>query len=198
MVKKFNKQKLFVSITAVLILITAATIFFSPYKSHDGFSYKLIRHTVEINAHIETVYQFLGNSANASKWSVFVHHIATLNANEYPDGAVGSRRRCYCYANEQGRMWDELITENIPNQKRQLEIYNLQDFPMTANHLATEQLYEKTVDGKCRLTFTVFFKNVQPTFAEQIKMYFGAYRIQSIFKKNMSNIKQIIEKENNE
>jgi hypothetical protein len=90
-----------------------------------------------------------------------------------------------------------LITENIPNQKRQLEIYNLQDFPITANHLATEQLYEQTVSGTCKLTFTVFFKNAEPTFSEVIKMYFGAYRILSIFKKNMHNIQQVIQKETN-
>lgn len=190
---KFNKKKLFVWVIAILTLLITAVIIFSPYRSHKGFSYKLIKHSVEINAPVDSVFRFLGNSANAARWSVFVHHIVTLNANEYPDGAVGSRRRCYCYADEKGRQWDELITENIPNQKRQLEIYNLQDFPMTADGLATEQLYEQTAAGKCRLSFTVFFKNHQPSLAEKIKMYIGSYRITSIFKKNMQNIKTIIE-----
>jgi ribosomal protein L20A (L18A) len=195
--KKFKKRNIIIGLLAGIILIAAGIIYFSPYQSHTGFSYKLIKHTVEIDAPVETVYQFLGNSANASRWSVFVHHIKTLNANEVSDGSVGSIRRCYCNANEQGRMWDELITENIPNKKRQLEIYNLKDFPMTANSLATEQIYEQTSDGKCRLTFTVFFKNVRPALADLIKMHIGSYRIKSIFKKNMYNIQQMVENRNN-
>lgn len=45
---------------------------------------------------------------------MFVDHISPLNADQVPDGHVGSTRRCFCYANEQGRMWDEMLTEVIP------------------------------------------------------------------------------------
>jgi hypothetical protein len=115
-----------------------------------------------------------------------------------PDGIPGSRRRCFCRADEKGKQWDELITEVIPDQKRQLTIYNLKYFPVTAKNLATEQLYETFSENKCRLTFTIFFKDEKPTLIEKIKMYMAAYKIKSIFKKNMANIKRIVEEEKND
>ena len=194
MAVKFNNRRRLFVFAVMLVIFSAAVIYFSPYQSHKAFAYKLVQHTIEIDAPVETVFQFLGNSANASQWSVFVNHITALNESEFADGVVGSRRRCFCNADEKGRQWDELITENMSNTKRQLEIYNLQEFPMTANHLATEQLYKKISNNKSSITFTVFFTNAKPSFAETIKMYIAAYRIKSIFKKNMFNIKQVIEK----
>lgn len=93
--------------------------------------------------------------------------------------------------------WDELITEVILNQKRQLVIYNLKDFPVTAKNVATEQLYKPLGESKGNLTFTVFFKDVKPTLIEKIKMYLAAYKIKSILKQNMENIKTILETKKN-
>jgi uncharacterized protein YndB with AHSA1/START domain len=168
-------------------------IAFSPYGSHEGFPYKLVKYTVEINAPVDSVFNFLGNSKNASKWSVFVNHLTTLNADSFPDGTVGSRRRCFRSKDETGVQWDELITEKTVNQKRQLVIYNMKNFSIAADHLATEQIYEKTADNKCRLTLTVFFKNAEPSLWEKFKMYFAAYKIKSVFEGNMANIKRIVE-----
>ncbi len=60
---------------------------------------------------------------------MFVNHITTLNADKFPDGKPGSIRRCFCKQNETGMQWDELITVNIPDKKRQLIIFNLVNFP---------------------------------------------------------------------
>ena len=179
----------------IIVCMFSIIILLSPYGTHRGFSYKVVKHTIEINASVKDVFNFLGNSKNASQWSVFVHHIQPLNADSVQDGKTGSRRRCFCRAYEKGMQWDELITEVIPNKKRQLIIYNLKDFPVTAKNLATEQLYETIDANKCRLTFTVFFKNAKPTLIEKIKMYIAAYEIKTIFKQNMANIKMIVEKE---
>lgn len=186
------KKRLIIIFLAIVCLFTAI-IFFSPYGKYEGFAYKLVKHTVTINAPVKDVYSFLGNSINASRWSVFVHHIIPLNADSVPDGMPGSKRRCFCRADETGMQWDELITEVIPYQKRQLTLYNLKNFPVTANNLATEQLYESINESQCRLTFTTFFKDAEPTLREKIKMSLAAYKIKSIFKKNMANIKKIVE-----
>lgn len=186
----FKKTGIIILIVLPILLILA--ILASPFKSHEGFDYLLIKHTTIINAPVEKVFSYLGNSDNAQNWSVFVDHITALNANEIPDGKIGSERRCFVSADEKGTQWDERITEVVPNQKRQLTIYNLEGFPITAQNLATEQLYEE-FEGKCRLSFTVFYKDTEPTWAEYFKTLLAAYRIKSLFKKNMANIKEIIE-----
>ncbi|HET6992905.1 MAG TPA: SRPBCC family protein [Bacteroidia bacterium] len=198
MEKKSDKMKKWsMRIGIFLILLLTGIIVFSPYGSHGGFPYKLVRHTVEIDAPVDSVFKFLSNSKSASQWSVFVNHITTLNADSFPDGTVGSRRRCFCKKDGTGVQWDEKITELSPGKKRQLIIYNMKGFYMTAEHLATEQIYEKISDKKCRLTLTVFFKDAEPTLFEQMKTYLAAYKINSIFTGNMSNIKRIVEKKNN-
>ncbi len=182
------------AITSLVLTITfLLMVLMSPYGHHKGFGYRLVKYTVEINAPVDKVFSFLGNSKNASRWSVFVNHINPINADSLPDGLPGSRRRCFCNANEKGMQWDELITEVAENKKRQLTIYNLKDFQITANNLATEQLYEIIGSNKCRLTFTVFFKGAFPTIMERFKMYIAAYKIKSILKRNMNNIKRITE-----
>jgi hypothetical protein len=194
MEKKFSKLKKWtLGIGSVLLLSVMGMIVFSPYGSHEGFSYKLVKVNIEIDAPVDSVFKFLGKSANASKWSVFVDHITPLNADSFPDGSVGCRRRCFCNKDETGVQWDELTTVRIPNEKRQLTIYNMKNFSMTADHLATEQLYEKTADNKCSLTFTVFYKDTKPSLMESFKLYFAAYKIKSIFVRNMTNIKRIVE-----
>lgn len=70
---------------------------------------------------------------------------------------------------------------------------SMKGFFVTAEHLATEQRYEKIGDNKCSLTFTLFFKDTQPTWWESFKTYFAAYEISSIFNRNMANIKRIVE-----
>jgi uncharacterized protein YndB with AHSA1/START domain len=176
----------------VLPILLAWAVLASPFKSHEGFDYLLIKQTIVIDAPVEKVFNYLGNSDNAQDWSVFVDHISCLNGDNVPDGKVGSERRCFVSEDEKGTQWDEQITEVIPNKKRQLTIYNLEGFPIMAQNLATEQIY-KPLGKKCKLSFTVFYKGAEPTWGEYIKTTLAAYRIKSIFKKNMKNIKEIIE-----
>lgn len=193
MKKKFSLGKILLFILLFVIVATAAMIYFSPYRTHEGFPYKVMKHSIEINAPAEKVYEYLGNSANASDWSVFVDHITPLNTDSVPDGAVGSRRRCFVNPDETGTRWDETITENTPNTKRQITIYNMIDFPMRADNLATEQIYKKINDNSTDLTFTVFYLNAKPSFWDELKTHIASYKIISIFKGNMDNIKKIVE-----
>jgi hypothetical protein len=186
-------KKILLLLFSLAVLGLSGAVIFSPYGAHEGFSYKLIFHTVDIKAPVDSVFRFLGNSNNARKWSVFVNHITPLNSDSFPDGRPGSRRRCFCNADEKGTQWDELITEVVPGKKRQLTIYHLVDFSMSAGGLATEQLYEELPGHACRLTFTVFFKDHSPSWWESIKTYLAAYKIRDIFERNMNNIKRISE-----
>lgn len=186
--------KIVIWLVAIFIVASVVMIIISPYGKHEGFSQKVVKTTIEIDKPIEEVYKYLGNSANASNWSVYVDHITPLNSDSFPDGAVGSRRRVFCNENEEGRRWDELISENVKHEKRELELYNYHDFPMTANNLATGQKYEAISENKTLLTFSVYFKNYEPSWIELYKMYLGSFWIKDIFDKNMKNIKMYVEK----
>ncbi len=169
------------------------TIYFSPYGKHHGFSYKLMKESVVVNVPVDSAYKFLGNSDNAERWSVFVDHITTLNSNEFSDGTPRSIRRCYCNKNEKGQRWDEHITLVEPNKRRQLTTFNLIDFSIKADGLASEQRYRKISENKCEITFTLFFADHNPGFWDEFKTYFGAYKARSIFEQNLGNIKRILE-----
>lgn len=67
------------------------------------------------------------------------------------------------------------------------------DFPVTANGLYTEQVYDSIGPETTRLTFTVFYKNHHPGLWEEFKTYLAAYKIKRIFRENMNNIKSLVE-----
>jgi hypothetical protein len=171
----------------------AALIFFSPYGVSENFPYKLVAHTVMIKAPAQKVFNYLGHSANAANWSVFVDHIIPLNPQQVPDGAPGSRRRCFKNSNEEGLKWDELITVVEPARRRQLTIYNMVNFPLQAEGLATEQLYRPVSPGETQLTFTLFYQKEKVSLMDKLKLYYAAYRVKSIYKHNMNNIKTALE-----
>lgn len=176
-------------ISIFLLIIILLVIWFSPYGKHDGFSYKLVKSSVHVSVSVDSVFRYLGNSENAKRWSVFVDHITPFDTSLIPDGFIGSKRRCFCQPDEKGIYWDETVEEVIPNVKRKLSCYNLHGFSMSTTDIATEQLYVANPDGSCDLTFTFFIDVREPGFIESLKLYFGAYRISSIFKRNLENMK---------
>jgi hypothetical protein len=178
---------------SLIILVTLGIILmisFSPYGNHDDLPYKAVRQTVEINAPVEQVFSYMGNSANATKWSVYVDHISPLNAAEQRDGTVGSKRRCFTNADETGRAWDETILIVEKNKRRRLNIFNMVNFPMTSDCVLTEQLYEKVNDTKCKLTLTLFLDTEKAGLWDKFKMYYAAYQSNDIFARNLANIKK--------
>lgn len=187
------KKKIAIGFFALIAIALTAMVLFSPYKSYDGFPYKLIKTTVVINAPADSVFRYLGNSENARNWSVFVHHIDALNSDTVPDGQPGSKRRAFCNEDEQGRRWDELTTLVEPNKRRQLITFNYVDFAMTADGLATEQLYAPLNDSTTELSFTLFYLNHDPSWWELLKTHFAAYTVDDIFQRNMANIKRLVE-----
>lgn len=188
-----KKFKTIILLTSVILTSgSSLMVIFSPFKKHKHRNE--IRNEVIINAPTCEVFEYLGNSDNATKWSVYVDHITTLNGDKVEDGKVGSIRRCYTNEKENmGETWDELITEVIPCKKRQLSIYNLQNFSLAAEGLLTEQQYFELDNNKTKLVFTVFYKDNYPNLMDEIKTHFASYNIEDVFIRNMNNIKYEVE-----
>lgn len=183
-------KRVFKYLIIILILGFVAGIFFSPYGKQDGFSYKCVYGKVEINAPIDSVFKYMGNSKHAQDWSVYVDHITPLNDL---DGKVGCKRRCFTSKEETGPTWDEDISIVETNKRRQLTIYDLKDFPMTAKNLVTEQVYRKIDKNKTELKLVLFFGPAKKEWFDELKMYFAAFKIKNIFEGNLSNIRREIE-----
>lgn len=187
------KNKILLVICLLLSLGITTMIFFSKYGMHPGISYPCIREYITIKAPADSLFRFLGNSENARKWSVFVDHITTTNSDSIADGMPGSIRIAYCNEDETGMSWEEKTTRVVPNQLRQLITYNYKEFLMTAEGLATEQIYEVIDSNTTKLTFTLFYLNHEPSYWELLKTHFSSYRASNIFAQNLNNIKRIVE-----
>jgi len=190
--KKLYKSIL--SLLAITALLVVGAVAFSPYGKQDGRDYALLKETVTINASAEEVFAYLGNSANAEEWSVFVDHIEALNADQVPDGQIGSKRRCYQNADEvTDAIWDEEILLVEQDKQRRLLCYNMEGFAMSTDHLLTEQLYESNGPNQCTVSFTLYFEPGTSSWYDELKMYLGAYIIAGIFEDNLENIKKFNE-----
>lgn len=188
---KFKRIVLYV--LSAIVVIFVGLLIFSPFSKQNGSSKPILLCSIEVNVSADSLFNYLGNSSNASKWSSFVDHISTINADEHIDGTVGSVRRCYVQADEEGMRWDEEILEIIPNKKRLLSIFNFEEFAITSPGLVTEQIYESITDQKTKVSFSLYFKSDAPGFFNIVKMKLSGYRIKSIFDKNLQNIKRICE-----
>ena len=187
------KRKLSI-ISAIVFCFFAGFIAFSPYQNVSDFQKRILIETVIINAPTKQIYQYLGNSENASEWSSFVSHIVPLNPKITKDGTIGSIRRCFKNTDEKGETWDEEIVINELNQRRRLTIFNLKNFPLNSNGLLTEQLYKTISKNQCQLSFSLFL-NEKAGIVDHLKMYYASYQISRIFKKNIQNIKAINERQ---
>ncbi len=188
-----NTLRLFFCTLIVSILFFILLLVFSPYGKQIGFDQKVLVQKVDINAPVEQVYNYLGNSDHAKDWSSFVHHISLLNQSDHQDGTVGSIRRCFKNKNERGITWDEKTLINIFNKKRRLNIFNINGLLVTSDHLLTEQIYHSIGSDRCQLSFTLFLETEKSTWLDEVKMYAASYFIAPIFKTNLENIKRINE-----
>ncbi len=187
--------KIIFGITLLIVVSLFFLIMFSSFRNNQEVGYKCIALSIEIKQPVEKVFAYLGNSKNASNWSIYVDHITALNTDKIPDGAIGSTRRCFKEKNEQGIIWDEDIVEVIPNKKRRLSIYNAKGFPIMTEGILTEQIYMSLNDSTTHLTFTVFNKNPNLDFISTLKTHIASYSISDIFVKNLKNIKKCLENE---
>lgn len=175
-------------IFVLLILAIGLMILFSPFEQKEKYAQAAIEVSTIIDASPCEVYEYLGDSDNAREWSSFVSHITPL---EGEDGTVGSFRRCFKDSQEVNEQWDEEIVFVDPCRKRRLTVFNLQNFPVEASGLVTEQIYELTDENQCKLSFTLFLAKEHNTYWQQLKLHLGSYQIESIFVKNLENINRL-------
>jgi len=180
-------------ILLIFLILDALFLIFAPYKYQDNLSMRAISYDIEIDVSKEYLFNYLGNSNNASDWSEFVDHITPLNSTMVPDGDIHSMRRCFKNEDEKGIKWDEEILEVIPNQKRKLSCFNLEGFFMETDNIRTEQLYKEINPNKTLLTFSVYFEGSKSIW-ESLKIRSASWYIKHVFKKNMENIKMYCEK----
>ena len=192
--KTVNRVLIFgLSLLGIVFIAIFLMVLFSPYGNQEGRDGKLVESKILINAPVEQIFAYLGDSDNASEWSVFVDHISPLNSHEVSDGSPGSIRRCFVKKDEKRKSWDEEVLAVDLNKRRLLSCYNYREFVLTAGILNTEQLYEETKDGHCLLSLTLFFPQEKTSFLKHLKMYYAAYQVSYLFEENLKNIKKFNE-----
>ena len=178
---------------SALVLFIAGMIFLSPYGYNTEYQRKAVFEIIKINATSADLYNYIGDSKNAEDWSTFVDHITVLNPDEYPDGTVGSVRRCFRNQDEKGLQWDEEILINEKDKRRRLSVFNMKGFSLSADHLLTEQLYDDLDNGSCNVALTLFFEENKSNWVDELKFYYAGYRVSNIFRANLENIKRLNE-----
>jgi len=161
-----------------------------------------LRHAygVEIDAPLEAVWAYAGDSGNATEWSVYFDHISPLPESPVPDGQIGALRRCYRRADETGVTWDEEVVALAPMSYREIRTYALHGFrPLMQDVVGWTQYrvaqhYEALDAEWSRLTFStdVLRPGLPPA-----RWLFGAFadEVIRIFRLNLENIAAAIEAE---
>ncbi len=171
------------------LMLVAVLLIWSPYR---GTPTRMIQESVEIQRACNRVWKYLGHSAHAGDWSVFVSHITPLNTPRVRDGTLGSIRRSFQKSDETGMRWDEYFEEVTPSRRR-LRIYNMVGAPLLGTTpILSDQIYEPLGQDRCRLTFTLFFGE-EPSLGDALKMRLASYPVARIFRANIENIRRLNE-----
>ncbi|MEM9996794.1 MAG: hypothetical protein AAF809_03750 [Bacteroidota bacterium] len=151
---------------------------------------------VVIDAPLPEVWAYVGDSARATEWSVYFHHITPLDAF---DGARGARRVCYRRADETGPRWDEVITDVEQGQvvwRRRLRMSDLHGFSGLAGRLGphlvydVEQRYTQLDDGRVALRFRTRLARHR---AAGLLFRPYAAEVRRVFRLNLENIRDAVE-----
>lgn len=153
-----------------------------------------ISSSIVINAPVTDVWKYASDSNNAKDWSVFFDHISPLPG--ITDGTVGSLRRCFRNANEEGKRWDEVVIEIVPEQRRIITTYNLKGFDLNllrnGDHVFVRQLYRAIDRNTTELTFQTQYSS-QTRLRTRFSFGVSKKRTKKIFIENLENIKAMIE-----
>mgnify|MGYP000754414534 CR=1 FL=1 len=154
--------------------------------------------TMEIQAPLEDVWTYAGDSLRATEWSVYFDHISLLPGSPVPDGQVGALRRCYRRADESGVTWDEEVVALAPMAYREIRTYALRGFrPLMQDVVGWTQYrvaqnYEALGAERSRLTFSTDL--LRPGLPPA-RWLFGAFADEVVrtFRLNLENIAAAIE-----
>jgi hypothetical protein len=155
---------------------------------------------VDIDAAAPAVWAFVSDSARASLWSVYFHHIAPLPESPVPDGRVGSLRRCYRRADASGVVWDEEVVAIVPERYREIRSFRLRGFRAAMQPAArlTEYRVAQHVEplgpARTRLTFSTSLLRPDLRLARWTFGFF-ARDVVRVFRLNLENIRAAVEAE---
>lgn len=153
----------------------------------------VIEESIEINAPIEKVWDYISDNSKAREWSVYFHHISSLPGIE--DGAVGSNRRCFRSEDESGIYWDEMVLETTLLKYREILAYNFNGFEKEVFNNALFFVHQNLSDlgnNKTMLTFST--EKIRPESVLNSLDYISAKgETEKIFKLNLTNIREAIE-----
>lgn len=172
-----------------LLLLVALTVLIVALQKPVAIS-----ESVTIDAPVEEVWSYLGDSGNARQWSVFFHHIAPLDSL---DGRLGAKRRCFRNPDGSGIRWDETVIALVPHRERRIHVYALAGFALPRadrSEFETSQLYERVSPGITRLTFTAELREPRDPIT---RLLFRLTRgeTERIFRLNLANIKAAVEQQ---
>ena len=159
-----------------------------------------LRHaeSIEIEAPLEDVWTYAGDSRRATEWSVYFDHITPLPESPVPDGQVGSLRRCYRRADETGIVWDEEVVAVVPGRYREIRTYALRHFRSLMQPVAAisayrvAQHYDQLGPERTRLTFSTALARPNLVLARWAFRLF-ARDVVRVFRLNLENIKAAVE-----
>lgn len=144
--------------------------------------------SVEIAAPADEVWAYLSDNAKAREWSVYFHHITTLDPEAHT-------RRCYVNADESGKRWDERVVGEVPSRVRHIDMYAMVDYKVPGSHhyhYDVYQLLEPLGPNRTRLTFRS--APAKGSGLTQHLIWLGARRKTSeVFAQNLANIAAAIE-----
>jgi hypothetical protein len=153
-----------------------------------------VQETIVIQAPVHEVWSYASNSLFAQDWSIYFDHISPLPGVR--DGEVGSIRRCFKNAHEEGPRWDEMTIQISTEESRTIVTFNLMGFNHPGltkdQYVFVRQLYARLSDQSTALTFqTLYPKNAK--ISAKIAFKLNQLKTKTIFKKNLINIKAAIE-----
>mgnify|MGYP005846136311 CR=1 FL=1 len=150
--------------------------------------------SVVIDAPVEAVWEYVGNSDNAAEWSVFFEKIQPLPGAK--DGQTGALRRCFRATDHpEAIWWDEITLEIRENEYRRILAFNPHHFSdpqLNRGEYYVTQHFEEIQPGRTKLTFAQTQLRPRGIFKRLGFLQVGRDGSR-IIQQNLENIKQAIE-----
>jgi hypothetical protein len=148
--------------------------------------------SVVIHASPREVFDFMSDSRQARGWSIFFDHITPLPGS--PDGGLGATRRCFRRPDETGPRWDEEVIGFAPYTSRTIRVYGAAGF-RAGIYVGTEEeishAYEEIAPGETKLTFDAHV--TKGSIGDRLALFLSTSETHRIFRKNLTNIRGMIE-----
>jgi uncharacterized protein YndB with AHSA1/START domain len=180
-----------ISLVIILLLLASAALVIQAQR-HITTSY-----SIEIDAPVEKVWNFLSDNRNAKGWSVIFDHITPMASSPVAEGQIGALRRCYRNADNMGFFWDERTLTTEPYTYRSLRTSNISntswDF-FERYQFTAHQTYEDLGNNRTRLTFGGDLDDYTKYSIDELFIFWATqFEVERVFRLNLENIKAMLE-----